>query len=86
MKMVLKAIMFWNDVYDTFPSQRVYDWMSAITEKRVDWFRNYSLTRIAISEHSRRNGFYSQRLYDENMKQLAEIEKNHSDMVNLMQW
>jgi len=84
--MTLKAIAFWNDVYTAFPSERVYNWMNAIANDKADWFRNYSLTRIAISENSKRNGFYSQALYDKNLKRLAAIEAKHQELIGQMQW
>jgi len=85
--MILKAIMFWNEVYEMFPCLQVYNWMDAIANDNADWFRNYSLTRIAITAHSKNSReFHSRVLYDKNMRVLEKIEAKHQDLISLMQW
>jgi len=85
--MILKAIMFWNEVYDSFPCEQVYNWMDSISNNKADWFRNYSLTRVAVANNSKNSrGNFSHAMHDENMEKLAEIEAKHQDLINLMQW
>jgi len=85
--MILKAIMFWNEIYDNFPCKQVYAWMDAVSNNQADWFRNYGLTRVAVANNSKNGrGFFSHAKHEADMEKLAEIEAKYQDLVNLMQW
>ena len=80
-----QALAFWNEVYQEFPSGRVYHHMTAVAEDRADWFRNLSLTRVAVAENSEGTRGFSMRRYEENMERLEEIVDRHQAVTELMQ-
>jgi len=45
-----KALNFWMEFNSEYPHSRVDNWMDEMAEG-ADWFRNLSLTDIAIAAH-----------------------------------
>ena len=80
-----KAVAFWNAVYQEFPCNQVYRHMEAVAEDRADWWRNLSLTRVAVAENSEGTRGFSLRRYEQNLERLEEIVDRHQAVVDSMQ-
>lgn len=82
----VQVLAFWNEVHTAFPSERLYQWMDLVAEGRGDWFRNLSLTRVAMSENSvNSQGKFSPYLYSQNELKLETIIQKHIEVIRLMQ-
>lgn len=72
----LNATAFWNEFHTTYPHSKVYAWMDKVAQGHADWFRELSLTNIAIAEQCYLGRFgFDQEKYEagqEFVKQLLE--------------
>ncbi len=82
----IRAVAFWFEFTKTYPHQQVDDWMDSVAQNRGDWYRNISLTRVAISEQCRigRIGFDEAKFEDGKKFVDALLEKYN--LTGLMQW
>jgi hypothetical protein len=82
-----KAINFWKAINERFPHERVQNWINTLeSDQRVDWFRNFGLAKIALSENSvNKQGRFSNVSYEKNEKAFKLIVSWYSDVVSLMQ-
>lgn len=82
----LKATAFWNEFHTAFPNDRVYAYMCEVAEGKADWFRNLSLTNVAIAESCRigRIGFDEKKL--EAGKKVVENLLTKYGLTGVMQW
>lgn len=81
----LRATAFWNEFHTQYPNERVYNLMTAVAEGTVDWFREASLTNVAIAEHCRigRLGF-DQEKFEAGQMYVRQLLDKH-ELTGLMQ-
>ena len=48
-----RAIKFWTKINTHFRTERIEAWIESLEANKGDWFRNYGLLNIALSEQCR---------------------------------
>lgn len=73
-----EAVAFWRDVQATFPHTSVQAWLDTLEAGRGDWFRNFSLARVAVAAHSvSPRGRWSPIAQEENDARLRALVEKH---------